>query len=253
MCSYGVLVFMQALGRPADRPPFVQGQQVFVKEHACLLQSPEQLYAAAYKNDLSGKAPFLLRRAGSTKEPVHTNPTYLPDDFLLAMQPVFQIRHPVLMFPSLLRTQQKAIPGCHTTDAWFKAILRLRPSRSLFEWYANHPATYTPKVIDADDIMTNKAAVRQLCEEIDFDPDAVLYEWETRQEDEPMKAAFLSTIYASNGIKPGLEARCLDIETEKAKWIAEFGEQDGESLAKFVYDAMPDYEYLLKQRVRGVQ
>jgi hypothetical protein len=66
-----------------------------------------------------------------------------------------------------------------------------------------------------------------------------------------MKAPFLSTIYSSKGIKPGLEARCLDIEAEKKKWIAEFGEQDGEILAKYVYDAMPDYEYLLEKRVRG--
>jgi hypothetical protein len=195
----------------------------------------------------------LLRYAGSSKDPSHTNPTYLPDDFLLAMQPVFQIRHPVLMFPSFLRTQQKAMPGVSTSDAYYKAIMTLRPSRTLFEWYANHPAACTPKVIDADDIMNNKAAVRQLCIDIDFDPDAVQYEWETRHVEDPMMAAFLSTINGSKGIKPGLEARCLDIETEKAKWVAEFGEQDAKDLAKFVYDAMPDYEYLLEQRVRGAK
>jgi hypothetical protein len=133
----------------------------------------------------------------------------------------------------------------------FAAFLTLRPSRALFEWYANHPAALPPKVIDADDIMNDKEAVRQLCLDIDFDPDAVQYEWETRQEDDPMKAPFVSTIYSSKGIKPGLEARCLDIEAEKVKWIAEFGDEDGEIMAKYVYDAMPDYEYLLEHRVRG--
>jgi hypothetical protein len=48
-----------------------------------------------------------------------------------------------------------------------------------------------------------------------------------------------------------LEARCLDIEAEKVKWIAEFGDEDGEIMSKYVYDAMPDYEYLLEHRVRG--
>lgn len=228
-----------------------QGQQVFIKEHACLLKSPDELFAAAFNGDIAGKKPFVLRYAGSAKEPLHTNPTYLPDDLLLAMQPVFQIRHPVLMFPSFLRTEQKSLPNSSIRDPMFAAFLTLRPSRALFEWYANHPAAFSPKVIDADDIMKDKEAVRQLCLDIDFDPDAVQYEWETRQEDDPMKAPFVSTIYSSKGIKPGLEARCLDIEAEKVKWIAEFGEQDGEIMAKYVYDAMPDYEYLLEQRVRG--
>jgi hypothetical protein len=216
-----------------------------------LLKSPDELFAAAFNEDISDKKPFVLCHAGSSKEPVHTNPTYLPDDLLLAMQPVFQIRHPVLMFPSLLRTELKALPNSSIRDPLFVAFLTLRPSRALYEWYASHPAALSPKVIDADDIMNNREAVRQLCIDIDFDPDAVQYEWETRQEDDPMKAPFLSTIYSSKGIKPGLEARCLDIEAEKKKWIAEFGEQDGEILAKYVYDAMPDYEYLLEKRVRG--
>lgn len=158
-----------------------------------------------------------------------------------------------ILIPSSLRAQLKAMPKCHPSDPRFVALLTLRPSRALFDWYANHPAAYAPKVIDADDIMKDKEAVRRLCQEIDFAPDAVQYEWETRKEEDPVMAAFLSTICASKGIKPGLEARCLDIEAEKAKWVAEFGEKDGEDLARSVYDAMPDYEYLLKQRVTGTQ
>lgn len=243
----------EPVGWPANQPPSSQGQQVFVKEHAALLLSPDELFNSAYKDGRTLEQPFLLQHADAAKEPAHTNPTYLPDDFLLAMQPVFQIRHPVMMFPSLLRTQMKAKYDCHPSDARFVALLTLHPSRALFDWYANHPAAYAPKVIDADDIMNDREAVRQLCREIDFDPDAVQYEWETREEEDPLMAAFLSTLIASKGIKPGLEARCLDIEAEKAKWIAEFGEKDGTDLAQFVYDAMPDYEYLLKQRVTGTQ
>ena len=107
-------------------------------------------------------------------------------------------------------------------------------------------------ILDADDIMKDREAVRQLCREIEFDPDAVQYEWEAREETDPAKAAFLSTIAASTGIKPGLEARCLDIEAEKAKWVEEFGEVDAADLAKAVEAAMPDYEYLLSHRVRSM-
>lgn len=102
--------------------------------------------------------------------------------------------------------------------------------------------------------MNNPAAVRQLCVEVDLDPEAVQYEWETPPEEtDPRKAAFLSTINASQGIKKGLDAKSIDIEQEKIKWQAEFGEEDAEDMARFVYDAMPDYEYLLKRRVRGAQ
>jgi len=126
----------------------------------------------------------VLRYADSPKEPVHTNPTYLPDDALLAMQPVFQIRLPVLMFPSFLRTVQKTLTDSSIRDPMFTAFLTLRSSRALFKWYADHPAALPPKVIDADDIMNDKEAVRQLCLEIDFDPDSVRYEWDARQEDD---------------------------------------------------------------------
>ena len=100
------------------------------------------------------------------------------------MQPVFQIRLPVLMFPSFLRTVQKTLTDSSIRDPMFTAFLTLRSSRALFKWYADHPAALPPKVIDADDIMNDKEAVRQLCLEIDFDPDSVRYEWDARQEDD---------------------------------------------------------------------
>ena len=105
-----------------------------------------------------------------------------------------------------------------------------------------------PQVIDADDIIHDRAAVRHVCLQTGLDPDAVMYEWETREEKDPRKAAFLSTIYASKGIIPGLAAKGLDFETERAKWREEFGVEDGEDLARFVQEAMADYEYLLSRR-----
>lgn len=225
----------------------MQGKEVFVKEHACILTGPDVLFASVYDDD-KGLSPFLL--APGEK---HTNPTYVPDDFLLAMQPIFQIRHPVLMFPSLLRAQLKVFSPCHPGDPRFVALLTLRYSRALYDWYVNNTDAMAPKVIDADDIMNDRSAVRQLCCETGLDADAVQYEWETTEEKDFVMATFKSTLNASKGIKPGLEARSLNIEEEKVKWAAEFGEKDAEDLAKFVYEAMPDYEYLLERRVRGDQ
>lgn len=199
--------------------------------------------------DGSPKPPFRLR-----PNETNTNPTYLPDSFLLALQPVFQIRHPALMFPSFLRAQSKVLADLHPTSPTISACTTLRFSRQLYDWYASHPSSQPPKIIDADDIMNNRAAVRQLCVETGLDPDAVQYEWDVAEEEkDPRKAAFLSTINASQGIKKGLDARSIDVEAERVKWTQEWGERDAEDMARLVYEAMPDYEYLLKRRVRGVQ
>jgi len=216
-----------------------------------MLTSPDELFAYGFGEEYDSKAALKLGREGESKATTHNNPTFLPDEFLLAMQPVFQIRHPVLMFPSLVRAQSKVLPNSHPSVPRLVVTLTLRGSRALFDWYLNHPSALAPKVIDADDIMNDREAVRQLCREIDFDPDAVQYEWESREEKDPQKAVFLSTIAASTGIKPGLEARGVDFEAEKAKWVEEFGEKDAADLTKAVEAAMPDYEYLLSHRVKS--
>lgn len=145
-----------------------------------MLTSPDELFAYGFHEQHTREVPFVLRREGESKPIAHTNPTFLPDDFLLAMQPVFQIRHPVLMFPSLVRTQGKVLPNSRPSVPRLVVTLTLRGSRALFDWYLKHPAALSPKVIDADDIMKDREAVRQLCREIEFDPDAVQYEWEAR-------------------------------------------------------------------------
>lgn len=180
----------------------------------------------------------------------HTNPSTVPDHILLRLQPIFQIRHPALMFPSFIRAQRDSFtPDMQPSSNLGKLTLTLRHSRELYDWYLEKsPSDRKPRVIDADDIMNDKEAVRQLCIQTGMDPDAVQYEWNERTEEDPFKKRFLATINSSKGIIPGLAAKGLDIEVEKGKWKKEFGEQGGEDLAKFVYDAMPDYNYLRSQR-----
>jgi hypothetical protein len=227
----------------------MQGQQAFIKEHAIFLFSPEKPFAQLYKDD--PMEPLLLKQRNEP-ESVHTNPSSVPDRFLLSMQPIFQIRHPALMFPSMVRAQGRMDPTSHAQRPMVYCTQTLRPLRQLYDWYLENAANdRKPRVIDADDIMNDPAAVRQLCIETGFDPDAVQYEWEERHEENQVKAAFLTTIYGSKGIVKGLDAKNLDIEVEKAKWKAEFGGDNGEHIAKYVYDAMPDYEYMMTQRTRS--
>jgi hypothetical protein len=126
-----------------------------------MLTSPDELFAYGFGEDYHREVPFVLRREGDSKAATtHTNPTFLPDDFLLAMQPVFQIRHPVLMFPSLVRAQAKVLPNSRPSVPRLVVTLTLRGSRALFDWCLNHPAALSPKVIDADDIMKDREAAR---------------------------------------------------------------------------------------------
>jgi hypothetical protein len=104
---------------------------------------------------------------------------------------------------------------------------------------------------DIEPTSDDPAAVRQLCVDTGLDPDAVQYKWEVRHEEHPQRAHFVKAIYASTGIIKGLHTSNLDMEAEKVKWKAEFGEEDGEMMAKVVHDAMPDYQYLLSQRSRA--
>jgi len=224
------------------------GKQVFVKEHSCFLQSPEQMLGFIFGNDDAQPLRLELRDGSAS---AHTNPTSVPDRLLLAMQPIFQIRHPALAFPSMMRAQDDLLSETSTSNPRTWAIMQLKHSRALYDWYCVNAGEMQPKVIDADDIMNDPAAVRQLCIETGLDPDAIQYKWEVRHMDHPIHSRMLSTIYASTGIIKGLDARSLDIEAEKVKWKAEWGEEESEGMAKLVYNAMPDYEYLLSRRVRS--
>lgn len=215
-----------------------------------LLSGPDKIFARIHGGDEQESITLYERDAPNS---AHTNPTSIPDSLLLSMRPIFQIRHPILMFPSMVRAEQKVLGHIRPRQPMLAATLTLRPSRVLYDWYVSQGIDLQPQVIDADDIISDKAAVRHVCIRTGLDPEAVAYEWDAREETDPMKAVFLSTISASKGIIPSLAARCLVFETEKAKWKAEFGDEDGEDLAGFVLDAMPDYNYLLSRRTYVAQ
>ncbi|CBX90443.1 hypothetical protein LEMA_P065690.1 [Plenodomus lingam JN3] len=224
------------------------GKQVFIKEHV-IFMGPYPLLKSVYGE--KGAPPPIIMHHPDEAQDAHTSVSSLPDSVLLSLQPIFQIRHPILMFPSMLRSQIKA-GASKGFDRRVRATASLRFSRELYDWYLKQGEETQPKVIDADDIMTDKAAVGQLCLETGMDPDSVQYEWATREEPHPMKAIMLDKICSSTGILPGLTAQGLTLEAEKAKWKTEFGEEDAELLAKHVQDAIPDYEYLHSRRVRSV-
>lgn len=202
---------------------------------------PRTVWSRSYDGD---KDLPLVNLGGQAES--HTNGTVCPDSILQTLQPIFQIRNPMLMFPSMARASRKiGVPHSMAMDP----SMTLRYSKELYDWYSTNDRAAKPLVIEADDIMNDRNAVRQVCGEAGLDPEALIFEWDTKEESNDFKKVFLSTLGASTGIVPGLDSKGLSLENETKKWKAEFGEEDGESLALRVKEAMPDYEYLHSRRI----
>lgn len=227
----------------------MKDKKALVKEHAVLMYGPEYLFQKAHGKD--GSPKFTVKSKDNQK-PQPTNPTCVPDDLLLSMQPIFQIRHPALMFPSMARAERDTGAASGPMDPRVHVFCGLQFSRDLYQWYLDQPNAPTPLIISADDIMNKPEVVRKLCVDSGLDPDALQYEWETREAPpgaEQIKR-FASTIYASKGILPGYTSDNIDMEKKKAGWREEFGEEAGDFLAEKVQGAMPDYEWLMERRVQ---
>lgn len=213
------------------------------------MYGPDFIFQVAHGKD--GTPPFVVHSKDNLN-PTRTNPTCIPDDVLLSMQPIFQIRHPGLMFPSMARAETDTGKADGPMDVRVHIFSHLWYSRWLYEWYLNTPGAPTPRVISADDIMNRPDVVRQLCIEVGLDPEEMQYEWETREAPEGNDEIkrFASTIYASKGILPGYASTGFDLAEKRVKWREEFGEEAGDFLAAKVEDAMPDYEWLMERRVK---
>ncbi|KAI1571350.1 hypothetical protein PtrEW13061_011385 [Pyrenophora tritici-repentis] len=231
-----------------------RGPLIFIKEHAYFINGPDTIFSSFYPEDAAilPRITLSLRNASPSEPVKHTNPTPIPDAFFLTMQPIFQIRHPMLMYPSAIRAQRAINLGGDPASNFGRFTLSLQRQRKLYDWYLEHGAAVgiVPRVIDADDVMKSPEAVRKLCRQTGLDPDAVAYEWETRVVEDFRISRFLSTINNSRGILPGFAAEGLDMEEEKEKWRKEFGEKDAGEIAKRVDESMGDYLYLWERRTK---
>jgi hypothetical protein len=202
----------------------------------------------------------------STSSATSTNPTVLPDSFLRTLSPVIVIRHPARMIPSYYRAMKNSI-GIDLYDGDFPTIASFLWSRLVFDWYAQHvcgsPSLPGPKkksertgpswpiVIDGDDLINDENVAKDFCKQMQIDPQYLQTSWDMIPEEQRanqgiMLTAFLSTIQKSTGIVKSQE---VDMDKEKEKLLAEFGEEVGGTLAEFVEMAMPDYLLLREYRL----
>ncbi|KAI9924674.1 hypothetical protein ASPWEDRAFT_40764 [Aspergillus wentii DTO 134E9] len=254
-----------------------EGKFLFTKEHAFWFVNP-----AAFGNiindtttDVSTTEPLRLQFPAAYGEQTFSgsNHTILPDEYLRTWQLAFIIRHPALVFASLYRAMNKMSTGGLFDPKAVKATLvtnmTLRWTRLLCDWCSEQPDT-EPVIIDANDVIHNPKAVIRFCELTGLDSSALKFKWDSKKPEEPAHAVggedtpedekaahraasgiMLSTLRESSGVVKSKAPDTVDIEAEAKKWKEEFGEEMGAMIEKAVWDAMPDYEYLLTKRVQA--
>ncbi|OBT75550.1 hypothetical protein VF21_05864 [Pseudogymnoascus sp. 05NY08] len=229
-----------------------KGKVAFVKEHVWVFLKPSVIDSNLEVPRPPRTTPKLYQN--DTEVRVSTNPTLLPDDFMLSVSPVFLIRHPALVFYSWYKLTTNAF-GADIDDSDFPAEVSFRWSRILYDWYLNTWSETSPSspqaqhrkpaVIDADDTMSDRAALERLCHQLQLDPQQLSFEWQVAKTG---LLPWLSSIQKSTGVDMSKISKGVDIQQEFVKWENEFGSHVAQKLLHFVELAMPDYEYLLAQR-----
>lgn len=208
----------------------------------------EQMFGGA-------RAPAL--KLSAEGEP-HTNPTLLPDSFMLSIVPIFVIRHPVLQNESWYRAVSRCAP-VDLENPWSRAMGSIHFCRQLLEWYeANvpsdvevdspkRPGPFAPIVLHADDILDNRPLIEDLCRRCNFDPAKVLYEWDQTKPKEDlndMGKSFLKDIHESTGVDKSKSSKGVNIDAKYDEWKEKWGPDVADLLKSNAEDAMDDYEYM---------
>lgn len=198
---------------------------------------------------------------GPTDPQQRTNPTILPDAFLLTLHPIIPIRHPALMYASAQRARSDSYAIDTSRDPRFATLGTLADVRALYDWFARAAnssaaaaaAAAAPVVVDADDLVgpNHAALLRRLCALTGMDPAALQFEWRTGIAMDTAEARrYQSTLNASTGVVRGRVGEGLDLEAEARAWEGEFGADVARALGKMVGESMADYEYLRERRLR---
>ncbi|KAF9261009.1 hypothetical protein L218DRAFT_931647 [Marasmius fiardii PR-910] len=219
-----------------------------IKEHIFYMMDAQTTYKCLGQSVSSPRSKVSLKDSDNQSPRPSTNPTLLPDEFLLTFTPVFIIRHPARAFPSSLRAHSRSTGG-DVFDADFPANATFKISRILLDWYTAH-SSKPPIVIDGDKMVNDtKRQMKLLCERFGIDEDRIQYNWESKDDHGYGKVwdAYYEGITNSTGVvrtKETMEAPIL--EKEMKKWSQEWNEDVAVKLKELVESAMDDYEYLLK-------
>jgi len=192
------------------------------------------------------------------------NPTLLPSDFLRNVVPVFLIRHPALVFESVLRVCGPTM-GATLFDDEFPIDASLRWQRVLYDWFIHNANGVRPIVVNADEIIAHPEIVQKLCtsEQLALDPSGVRFRWDptpqaTIEGQSAYHKHFFSTIQSSCGVQMDKHSAAqgkaqgsgeeregqLDLDALSLTWREKHGAEATGALRAYVDAAMPDYHYL---------
>ena len=245
-----------------------QGKTPFIKEHAFTIMKPETI-----SQNLTHPRPYInnpritaqtakgqeVAAAETDDDENDGNPTVLPTQFLRSITPIFLIRHPALIFESILRVSGPTM-GAHVDDEEFPVEASLRWLRVLYDWFAKSTVNgVRPIVLNADEIMAHPKIVQQLCEQLQLDPTGVRFEWNPVppsiiEGQSSYQQHFFSTIQSSCGVRldkhSAAQGQELDLDAMTTTWQEVYGLETTATLRSFVDAAMPDYEYLCHYELR---
>ena len=243
-----------------------QGKIPFIKEHAFSIMKPETISQNVAHPRPYMKTPRITAQtakgeevATQTDDDDDDNPTVLPTQFLRSVTPIFLIRHPAMVFESILRVSGPTM-GARVDDEEFPVDASLRWLRILYDWFAKSAVDgVRPIVLNADEIMTRPTIVQRLCEQLQLDPTGVRFEWDPLppsiiEGQSSYQRHFFSTIQSSCGVRldkhSAAQGQGLDLDVMTTKWQEVYGFETAAALSSFVDAAMPDYEYLCRCELR---
>lgn len=132
------------------------------------------------------------------------NPTVIPDSLFESLVPIFVIRNPVHVMPSLY-AMSLATMGLSPTDEDFQLLTCTLTQRLLFDHF-REKMNRAPVVVNGDDILwRTKEMSRGVCKALEIDPSSLNEMWEVLPEElqhpNPLIRAFTTTINTSTGIE----------------------------------------------------
>jgi len=246
------------------------GRMVLVKEHITFMINPIAKTNFLFHSQNTSQAPWTVDAPQLSSHRLTrscTNETVLPDEFLRAWKPIFLIRHPALVFPSVYRTllDLEGPEYAEAQESVFRLELTLHWTRSLYDWYVemfrqsggDEPQSDGPwpLVLEADDILTKPAMLSRFCDIVELDSSKLRFAWPTASDEEraslpSVTQRMKSTLLASSGVITNKTATSLNLDIEAKQWRQEFGETQGAKIEQYVKAALPDYEYMKAKRLR---
>lgn len=184
--------------------------------------------------------------------------------------PLIAIRDPRLTVPSVYRVLGRMdLPHAGGRPMFLVATCNIW-NVVLYNFYKANGIE--PLVIDADEYMTSREFVREVCGKIGLQGEAVRFEWDActttdastdtsegdstststkrqwgGEEIHPMQYASQNTLYESSGVRAGLAAKNLDLDEIVRGWEEEFGDDVG-LVREMVELAEGHFRWLFKRR-----